>query len=56
MYMDANTIMNYLEILIKAKFITKEEAINFADTFLRQGKISQSQYDEIIELINNTYK
>ena len=29
--MDANTIMNYLEILIKAKFISKEDAVDFAD-------------------------
>ena len=53
--MDGVTITSYLKDLINAKFISKEDAIEFAEAFKQQGKISEEQYNEIMELIDKTY-
>lgn len=53
--MDGATITSYLKDLINAKFIDKDTAIDFAETFKQQGKITTNQYNEIMDLINKTY-
>ena len=53
--MDSKTITSYLEDLINAKFIDKNTAVDFAEVFKRQEKISDDQYNEIMDLINKTY-
>ena len=37
-------------------FITKEEALTFAETFHNNRRITDKQYEDLLILIENTYK
>ena len=45
----------YLKELIEDKYIDKEMATTFNETFYKQKKITKEQYDELKELIGAIY-
>lgn len=45
----------YLKELIEDKYIDKEMATTFNETFYEQKKITKEQYDELKELIDVIY-
>ena len=45
----------YLKELIEDKYIDKEMATTFNETFQKQKKITKEQYDELKELIDVIY-
>lgn len=49
-------IYEYITDLVKAKFITKEKALTYANTFHDKGKISDEQYKDLMLLIESTYE
>ena len=54
--MDGDTIYQYICDLVNANFITKEEALTFAETFHNNGRITDKQYEDLLILIESTYE
>ena len=51
-----NICYDYLYDLIEVKYITKERAINFANSFKKKGKLNEEEYKSIMLLIEETYE
>ena len=50
-----NICYDYLYDLIEIKYITKERAINFANSFKKKGKLNGEEYKSIMLVIEATY-
>lgn len=53
--MDGDTIYQYICDLVNAKFITKDEALYYTNTFYNNGRITDKQYTDLLTLIDSTY-
>ena len=51
-----NICYDYLYDLIEIKYITKERAINFANSFKKKGKLNEEEYKSIMLLIEAIYE
>ena len=51
--MDEDTIYQYICDLVNANFITKEEALTFAETFHNNRRITDKQYEDLLILIKD---
>ena len=51
-----NICYEYLYDLIEIKYISKERAINFANSFKKKGKLNEEEYKSITLLIEATYE
>ena len=50
-----NWIFDYIYDLVEIKFITKEKALYYAETFYKQGKLSDAEYKDLMLFIELTY-
>lgn len=53
--MTDNWIYRYIKDLVNAKFISKEKALNYVDTFSKKGKISEEEAKDLLLLIESKY-
>ena len=51
-----NWIYDYIRDLVEIKFITKDEAVYFAEGFHKKKRLSDEQYKSLILLIEITYQ
>lgn len=53
--MPDNWIYRYIKDLVNAKFIIKEKALNYIDTFSKKGEISEEEAKDLLLLIESIY-
>lgn len=53
--MSDNWIYRYIRDLVNAKFITKEEALNYVEIFKKKGKLSEEEIKDLLLLIESKY-
>ena len=51
-----NWIYDYIYDLVGIKFITKEEALYYANGFHDKGKLNEDEYKSIMLLVEATYE